>query len=129
MGKISHEVYEEYILNVKVGYEARKKNLDRVRMAEKARKLQEHMAKVNAHLLSKRVPFIPIPKIEQWKEQYTVWQERYDILCIQGPSRIGKTKMAESLFPNPYVTVVNSSGEQDLTGFDFFITDAFCLTR
>ena len=37
---------------------------------------------------------------------------------VRGASRIGKTKMAQSLFPNAFVTVQNEGKEPDLRGFE-----------
>ena len=39
------------------------------------------------------------------------------MLILRGASRIGKTKLAQSIFPNSYVTTVNGAGEPDLRGF------------
>ena len=51
------------------------------------------------------------------------------MLLIRGPSRIGKTKMAQAIFPNSFVTTVNGAAEPDLRGFDPLTHKAIVLDQ
>ena len=93
------------------------RNLDRVRAAEAARKLAEEKAAVRKELRAKQRPFTYDPAITEWKKQYEECEMRYNMLIVRGASRIGKTQMAQSIFPNTLVTTVNGAGEPDLREF------------
>ena len=57
-------------------------------------------------------PFKDYPIIECWKHQYTLTLHRYKFLIVSGPTRIGKSNLIRSHFPDAFVhnDVINWTG-------------------
>ena len=53
-------------------------------------------------LRNSKVPFKVYPEIEEWKAQYEIELDRYNFLILSGPTKVGKTQLAKSLFKNPF---------------------------
>lgn len=62
----------------------------------------EKLSKRRKILDGKMMPFKEFAIVEEWKEQYNDILYRYKFLIIFGPSDLGKTLYAMSLFKNPY---------------------------
>jgi len=56
-----------------------------------------------ARLTSTLQTFIPNSHVDSWKLSYDTESFRYKFLTLVGPSRLGKTQYARSLFTNPFV--------------------------
>ena len=72
------------------------------------------MRRLNRLLEGVLQQFIEFPAIENWKLQYhpDVWGSvtRFKFLVLWGPSRMGKTEMAKSLFGSNYTFIANCQG-------------------
>lgn len=59
-------------------------------------------------------PFKLYPQIENFKEQFDYIEHRYKFLVVVGPSRLGKTELMRSHFPEAF----EHKGSVDWTGYD-----------
>ena len=68
---------------------------------ERSREQVEAIQRAAQQALSvRRRPFITIPLVERWREQYSNHEFRYRFLVLDGPSRLGKTQFGLSLTPS-----------------------------
>ena len=81
----------------------------------------KHFLDLAAQLASLQRPFKrdALSRVQLWKEKYTSADFRYKFLVLRGDSRSGKTTLAKSLFPNPFVQTVQNSTVPELRGFDW----------
>lgn len=69
----------------------------------KATQRADFHARRQAILKQQQHPFKTYPIIQEFKAQFTETKQRYKFLWLHGPSRMGKTLLAKSLYRNPYV--------------------------
>ena len=102
--KLEDTAYEEYLFRCRGNVWALKRTLDDCRAWEEAR---EEQAEIDA--TSKRIksntdlyqPFLPHCGSIAWLARFGYDALRYPIAVVLGPSNMGKTEWAKSLFQNP----------------------------
>ena len=102
--KLSHAVYDMYLLNCRDGVCYRKRNLEVCREKEeeieKENEIQERSKRIRSNTnLFKSFP--EVPEVTGWLANFSVDALRYPILIVLGPSRCGKTEWVKTLFKNP----------------------------
>ena len=96
-------------------------NLDRLRSELIALQLAETIAAKEAAFAAERRPFKKIKPVQKLVEDLDVPRERRKFLVLDGPSRLGKTQYAMSLFGREASLEVNAADEPQpsLQHFDF----------
>ena len=87
-------------------------NVDKVRSELVALQLRDHIAAKEKVFLEKRKPFRRIPAVDALIEILKVPMERRKFLVLDGPSRMGKTQYAMSLFGREKTLEVNAANEE-----------------
>ena len=101
--KLSHDVYDELLFETRQGVIGAKRNLEAVREHELERKEMQEMVAVAARIRSSPSllrPFLKVPLAEQWLQSFNEDRLRFPMLLVLGPSHVGKTEFAKSLFVN-----------------------------
>ena len=100
--KLGHGAFLEDALAARVNYVRNAELINTVRKAEQARLVTELQERVQRLLAQNAKPYRVIPAVEEWKKQYSTElfgrKGRFDFLLLKGPSKMGKTKFAMSLF-------------------------------
>jgi len=102
-GKLSHDIYEEYLFSCRQGVLGRKRNLDAVRSWEEERAERTEMQDVVKRIRTNPAvyqPFAERPEAVAWLQGFQKDALRYPILIVLGQSHTGKTEWAKSLFSN-----------------------------
>lgn len=75
-----------------------------------------------AEIAAHDLPYVVIPRVQRWKEQYSQKRRRYKFLVLDGPSMFGKTSFSINLFGADKSRVIDCSGgkEPDLREYDYF---------
>jgi hypothetical protein len=126
-GKLTHESYEGLSLRVRVGHAGRMRDVDVVAAREKERRVDLHMAQVDAELAKLRAPFRHFPEVEAWEDSFLKLDFRWKLLVLVADSASGKSSFAESLFETPYILTVESAEHLDLKAFDRDVNDGLVL--
>jgi hypothetical protein len=86
------------------GVAPRKRNLEAVEQRERE-KAEEAEVRASVEFIRKQsglwLEYRRFPVADAWLRLFKTLLPRYPILILQGPSRIGKTEWAKSLFKNP----------------------------
>jgi len=95
-------------------------NVDRVRSELVALQLKDTIAKKEEEFQKHRKPFRTIKAVDALVADLRVARERRRFLVLDGPSRLGKTQYAMSLFGREHTLEVNAACEEspNLAGFD-----------
>ena len=107
--KLSNDVYEEYLFKCRDGTVYRKRTLDVCRSKElQGTQDAEIAARVKRIKQNTAVykPFPPVPIAQDWLKTFQEDRLRYPLLLVFGPSAVGKTEWAKSLFANPLKLLV-----------------------
>ena len=131
-GKLTHDVYEEYIFLCRDGVLPRKRNLQAVREHEEkaARRvaIEERIARVrgNPELFGQ---FPDLPPVREWLNLFQRDALRYPILVVLGRSAWGKTEWAKSLFRNALEVKIGSLQHfpERMRAFDRAVHDGLIL--
>ena len=102
--KLTHDVYNEYLLLCRDNVLGRKRNLDAVRQGEEERALRQEMAATSKRIKADPTiyqPFPKWPKAEEWLASFLHPALRYALMIVWGPSFAGKTEWAKALFHKP----------------------------
>ena len=126
-GKLTHKVYEDLSLRVRVGHSSRMRDSQVVVAREKERAVDEHMAQVDAALAQLRAPFRRFPEVEAWEDSFLKLDFRWKLLVLVADSASGKSSFAESLFERPFILTVESAVHLDLKAFDRDVNDGLVL--
>lgn len=96
-------------------------NLDRLRSELIARELSGTIAEREAAFAAQRRPYKKIKPVQDLVDDLATPRERRKFLVLDGPSRMGKTQYAMSLFGRESSLEVNAAGEDQpsLQHFDF----------
>lgn len=123
--KLSHSVYLEYALKVRLGFPGRQRQVEAIISLEKRDSFAAQQAAVAELLAPLRADFqaAVIDRIRPWSTQYRRNLERFLFLVLRAPSRAGKSTLAKSLgkifgFGEPFVQTVQSAEAPDLRQFD-----------
>ena len=116
--KLDHDTYEGLSLRIRRGHATRKRDLDLVRSEEKAARVDQRIAEVDAALNQKKAPFRVFEKVTAWEDSFLNLDFRWKILVLCADSASGKSTYAESLFDRPYVITVEDASHLDLKEFD-----------
>lgn len=109
--KLSTEKYEEYLFKCRDGVVYRKRQLDACRGKEKADAQQVEIADRVKRIRSNSKIFKPFPVVPAAAAWLSIFKEdrlRYPIMVVFGPSAVGKTEWAKSLFQRPLVLLLGS---------------------
>lgn len=123
-GKLSRDEWLSYAADYMHGFSTRKRNYDCVSQYEKERALEEDSAALRAKIAERKPkrPWRPdlIQEAQQHMSQFNDVDDRATILCLWGPSRSGKTRMAMSdLFGgNPYKVDVGDTDALNIDDWD-----------
>lgn len=93
-GKISSDVAEAGYLKT---VSRAQQNISQLAFVEASRRkvAQQAAWELNESILrSKQKPWKPIPRVQQWRDQYSGFRSRYKFLVLDGPSSTGKTRYA-----------------------------------
>jgi len=120
--KLSVSVAKEYILRSCHNVVRFMRDLESVQQQEQTIAVQA--AKMEARLALRCVarPFLSLPPVNEWAEQYDVIAYRYKFLLLEGPSMMAKTAFAEHLVPRhrAFLEVNCAAGtEPDMRGFRY----------
>ena len=121
--KLSHEACRSEVIAARGHTIAYLREIDFVRQQEKKQRIMEEKARIDVALQRSFRPFRVIQPVEEWKKQYSRFariEGRYKFLVLTGPSCMGKTQFAKSLF-GPQVTLVapcQKVTEPNLRNFD-----------
>ena len=126
-GKLAHTAYEDLARRVRIGYAARKRDIEQVRQDERERRIDERLAKVGRALEKLKAPPRSFPEVRMWEDSFLTLQFRWKILVLRADSASGKSTFAEGLFTNPYVITVEEAVVLDLKGFDYLGHDGIVL--
>lgn len=106
--KLSHSAYLELSAKLRDGHDRRKACVDAVVNYESATAHAEEKLEARKRITKKAKPFKPLSdKIQKWRAQYTVDEERYNMLVLFGRSRTGKSRLGRSLFGEDTTLVVD----------------------
>ena len=86
-------------------------------------RLSKHLRDVQLELATMQRPMLDPPGVEDWKRQYDVLQERYNMLMLCGPSKTGKTMWARQAFgarTRCFEVSCAKCNEPDLREYDFW---------
>ena len=109
--KLDDAVYWEYLHLSKDGLPGRKRNYQAYLEWKKQKEGEEEVAARTLRIRSNPelyTPFGPVPEVEPWLQFFHKDALRYPVLLVHGPSRVGKTEWACSLFKRPLVLQVGS---------------------
>lgn len=101
--KLTHGRFEEYLFLTRDGVLPKKRNLDAVRSHEEEVEEAAGIAAAVDRVRSNPQLFQPFPRIPEadaWLRNLEIDALRYPILVVLGPSGVGKTEWAKSLFRN-----------------------------
>jgi len=131
-GKLTHDMYEQYLFLCRDGVIARKRNLDAVREYELAKEDDDQLQVRTKRLRGNpRIfrPFPPVPQATEWLARFKQDELRYPLLIVTGKSRTGKTEWAQSLFKKPLVLKVGKLTHfpEGMRQFDRRVHDAVIL--
>ena len=102
--KLTDETYESYLHLCRDSAPARAKNLEVCRAWRKKRELEKKVEqrvkriRANPELYQS---FAEVPEVKPWLQEFEKDALRYPLLLVHGPSRVGKTEWACSLFKKP----------------------------
>ena len=99
--KLSHDKYREYVISCREDVRRRLQNLDAVVEREQRERMNQERARVIKRIRAGFQPFKQFPELQRWRALFEVEADRYPILIVLGPSRMGKTELIKSLFRNP----------------------------
>ena len=108
-GKLSNETYDFLASKVRVGYSARKRDVEQVVAAERTRKVDLTLKEVEQDLAKLRAPFRTFPEVLAWEDSFLKLQFRWKLLVLVADSASGKSSFAESLFASPCVVTVEEA--------------------
>ena len=126
-GKLSHGAYHDLALQVRVGFAARKRDLEQVIAAEREARVDARLAVVATALDGLKAPARIFPEVTAWENSFLDLNFRWKILLLWGDSASGKSTFAEGLFAHPHVITVEESTHLDLKAFDFESHDGLVL--
>ena len=126
-GKLDHEHYRALALRVRVGFAARKRDLEQVLVEEREARVDQQLVQVDAELANLRAPFRSFPEVNAWEDSFLKLNFRWKLLVLVADSASGKSSFAESLFDAPYVLTVEGAEHLDLRGFDYDKNDGIVL--
>ena len=126
-GKLSHASYHDLALQVRVGFAARKRELEQVLAAEREERVDTRLVVVAHELERLKAPARSLPEVHEWESSFLQLDFRWKILLLWGDSASGKSTFAEGLFANPHVITVEESTNLDLKAFDFETHDGIVL--
>jgi hypothetical protein len=101
---LTYDVYEKYIFLARDGVGGRKRNLDLCRNKEEGDQAAEEVEERIKRIRGDPTLFKPFPRMveaQTWLNLFVKDALRYPILIVMGPSRVGKTEWAKSLFKCP----------------------------
>ena len=104
-------MWEEYLFETRQGVVTAKRNLDAVRDRELALQEEREMAETIKRIRGNPEvyrSFRRVPAADQWLQGFKVDALRFPTLLVQGPSLIGKTEWAKSLFTRPLELKIGS---------------------
>ena len=110
-GKLSNDVYEEYLFACKDGVVYRKRNLDAVKEREQHTAAQAELeARVKRIRTNPQIfrSFPLVPEAQAWLQVFATDKLRYPVMVVLGKSQTGKTEWAQSLFRQPLVLKVGT---------------------
>ena len=125
--KLDHETYQALALRVRVGYSARKRNLDQVIADEREARIDARLKRVEGELNKLKAPPRFFPEVRVWEDSFLRLDFRWRLLLLWADSASGKSTYAEGLLRNPYLLTVEESEYLDLRGFDFETNDGIVL--
>ncbi|MEC9336332.1 MAG: hypothetical protein VYC68_02405, partial [Candidatus Thermoplasmatota archaeon] len=117
-GKLTHEQYEDLAIRVRLGAQRRVGQKRFIEEHERQQAQRARQAEVEEALAPLRRPPRYFAAVDDWLRSFDVLHDRYSVLVIRGPSRIGKTTFARSLLSTPYMHIVKDADEPNLRGFD-----------
>ena len=110
---------------MRVGFIGRLKQVEAVRLHERAGRLREWQASTEHHLQRLQRPFRAdiVAALAPWALQYQSLALRYKFLVLRGGSRTGKSTLAKSLgqlfgLGAPYIQTVQGAPTPDLKDYD-----------
>ena len=102
--KLTDDTYESYLHLCRDSAPARKNNFEVCRAWRKGQELQCKLAARIKRIRSNPEvyqSFKQVPEAQAWLKEFDEEALRYPVLLVHGPSRVGKTEWACSLFQNP----------------------------
>ncbi len=113
-GKLNEDWWLRYHSMLTVGFSRAFEDVKAKRKYEaeqKALQMKQESQAIDAELRAsgKFIDFPPCLVVDEWKQRFSSLEMRYPILVILGPSHVGKTEFAKSLFRNPLLCVVGGS--------------------
>ena len=126
-GKLDDATYGSLALQVKVGYESRKRNLQLVVADQRERRVDELVAEVAEAQKKLKAPSRFFQQVRDWEDSFLELRFRWKLLFLVADSASGKSTFAEGLFDNPYVLTVEDAEDLDLRGFDREAHDGIVL--
>ena len=106
--KLSHAVYDTYVVDVRQGVPMRRRNLREVMAAEDERadqaELEANVKRIRGdETLHRGMKPSVLADLRPWRDQFLVDNHRFSLLLILAPSFCGKTELATALFHNALV--------------------------
>ena len=126
-GKLDHDTYGALAQRVRVGYAARKRDLEQVKAAEHDARVDREMAEVSEKLDELKAPFLRFAEVTAWENTFLTLNFRWQLLALVADSASGKSSYAENLFANPFVLTVEEAEHLDLKAFDRDTHDGIVL--
>lgn len=109
--KLTRDMYESYLFQCRDGIVPRKRNLDAVRAHEDAEEATCLVEQATTRIRSNPEIFKPFPAVPQaqaWLQLFVRDALRYPLLLVLGPSGVGKTEWAKTLFRHPLELKIGS---------------------
>ncbi|CAK0879784.1 unnamed protein product [Prorocentrum cordatum] len=126
-GKLPHQEYTALALRVRLGYSARKREVEQVMEDERESRVDKRVAQVGAELQKLKAPPREFPAVREWGGSFLQLDFRWKILVLWADSASGKSTFAEDLFEQPYTVTVEEAEHLDLRGFDWEKHDGIVL--
>ena len=108
--KISFDTCKEAVLKTCQNVGRYLKDLEVVEQNYRQKEIDEEVVRVQRVLALRRRPFLSLPVVLKWKQQYLEDDFRYRFLVLEGPSQHGKTQFARSLVPEDEILELSCSG-------------------
>ena len=108
--KITFDTCREAVLKTCQNVGRYLKDLEVVEQNYRMKEIDEEVARVQRVLALRRRPFLSLPVVLKWQQQYLEDDFRYRFLVLEGPSQHGKTQFVRSLVPEDEILELSCSG-------------------
>ena len=106
--KLDHGQFLELSMKLRDGHDRAQALVAAIQADEREHECAREQREARARIQKKALPFKPLPdKIQTWRLQFEVEEERYQFLVLFGPSCTGKSRLARSLFGDSETLVVD----------------------